>query len=114
MIYVEPGLYVVIEQLETELAPNPKPLEHGFCKGVAYRALGAFSLSETGEAYFILSNDDDEIWFISNRHLRTYQLTPETKAFRIRLGEGDREASLRPAAARNGGSDLPNGRRQVF
>jgi hypothetical protein len=114
MIYVEPGLYVVIEQLETELAPIPKPLKHGFSKGVAYRALGAFSLSETGEAYFILSNDDDEIWFISNRHLRTYQVLPQTNAFRITVSGWNRPAPPQRAAARNGDGDLPNGRRPML
>lgn len=85
MIYLQPGLYVVIEQLQKTLSPPPLPLENGFSQGVAYLALGAFSLSETGEAYLILSNDRDEIWFISNRHLRTYKLIPDGHLFRIKL-----------------------------
>ena len=84
MIYVQPGLYVVIEQLMNQPVP-PLPLENGFSHGNAYLALGIFSLSETGEAYFILSNDRDEIWFISNRHLRTYKLMPDSRLFRIQL-----------------------------
>ena len=83
MIYVEKGLYVTVEQLDKQ--PPPLPLENGFSRGVAYLTLGAFSLSESGEAYFILSNDSDEIWFISNRHLRTYKLLPDSRQFRIPL-----------------------------
>lgn len=98
MIYLQPGLYVTIEQLETELSPPPKPLRHGFSKGVAYLALGAFSLSESSEAFFILSNDRNEIWFISNRHLRTYCVRPEARAFRL---------DLNPSAGSNG--HAPNG-----
>lgn len=110
-MYLEPGLFVTIEQLNTDLAPAPKPLQHGFSKGVAYRALGAFSLSESGEAYFILSNDEDEIWFISNRHLRTYRLMPERHEFRVDLGErmvsrnganGQRAPKRRRSTRRNG------------
>ena len=83
MIHIQEGLYVVIRQLETTLAPQPKPLSHGFSQSVAYLVLGAFSLSESGDAFFVLSNDRDEIWFISNRHLRTYQLLPGATAFRL-------------------------------
>ena len=83
MIYIAPGLYVIVEQLETPLAPVPKPLSHGFSEDTAYLVLGGFSLAESGEAYFILSNDRDEIWFISNRHLRTSQLLPDSRAFRL-------------------------------
>ena len=100
MIYLEPGLYVTIEQLETDLAPVPKPLNHGFSADVAYRALGAFSMSESGEAFFILSNDENEIWFISNRHLRTYRLLPDSSDFRLPLPQ--RGGAL--ARHRNGNS----------
>ena len=85
MIYFQPGLYVRIEQLETELAPAPKPLQHGFNTETAYLVLGAFSLSESGEAYLVLSNDANEMWFISNRHLRTYDLRPDSTSFRFPL-----------------------------
>lgn len=91
MIYFQPGLYVRIEQLETELAPVPKPLQHGFNTETAYLVLGAFSLSESGEAFLVLSNDANEIWFISNRHLRTHDLRPDSKSFRLplRLSDGE-------------------------
>ncbi|HEY2801597.1 MAG TPA: hypothetical protein VGI85_13465 [Chthoniobacterales bacterium] len=85
MIYFQPGLYVTIEQLETELAPVPKPLNHGFNTETAYLVLGGFSLSESGEAFLVLSNGENEIWFISNRHLRTYDLRPASTAFRLPL-----------------------------
>ncbi len=83
MIYIQPGFYVTIEQLDTALAPPPKPLSHGFSRQFAYLVIGAFSLSESGEAYFILSNDQNQIWFISNRHLRSYKLLPDSTAFQI-------------------------------
>lgn len=104
MIFLQRGLYVVIEQLETDIAPVPKPLSHGFSKGVAYLALGAFSLSESGEAFLILSNDDDEIWFISNRHLRTHRLLPESNAFRMALNERPRPLEVVAGTGRNGGT----------
>jgi hypothetical protein len=88
MIYIQPGLYLVVEQLESETAPPPAPLQSGFSTDVAYLALGAFSLSESGEAFFVLSNDRDEIWFISNRHLRTHVLLRDSTAFRIPLSNG--------------------------
>lgn len=90
---------MTIQQLETELAPTPKPLKHGFSQDVAYLALGAFSLSESGEAYFILSNDQGEIWFISNRHLRTYRVIPESREFRIDLRQS---AEMAPRNGANG------------
>lgn len=80
-MYIERGLYVTIEQLPQQALPLP--LENGFSTENAYLVLGAFSLSESGEAYFILSNDRNEIWFISNRHLRTYKLMAEMRQFRI-------------------------------
>lgn len=83
MIYFQPGLYVVIEQIESALAPIPKPLAHGFSRDVAYLVLGAFSLSESGEAFLVLSNDENQIWFISNRHVRTYRLLPDSTDFRF-------------------------------
>ncbi len=83
MIYIQPGLYVRIQELEN--GPTPKPLNSGFTSDKAYLVLGAFSISETSEAYFILSNDRDETWFISNRHLRTHQVLSNSTAFRITL-----------------------------
>ena len=83
MMYVQAGLYVRIEEDQTPAAPLPKPMQHGFSKQFVYLVLGAFSLAESGEAYFILANDRDEIWFISNRHLRVQELRPESREFRL-------------------------------
>lgn len=70
MISFEPGLLVRIEQMAGERAPRPLPLASGFRTGCAYRVLGMHSASETSECYLVLANDNDELWFISNRHLR--------------------------------------------
>jgi|GEM_PF-2399281 len=83
MVSLEPGLYLLVSELEGPHAPLPRPLASGFSEGTAYRALGVFSPSETSEAYFILSNDRDEVWFISNRHLRTHALMPAATALRL-------------------------------
>jgi hypothetical protein len=69
-IYLSDGVWVTVLQLEGPRAPRPLPLESGFEEGVQYKVLGVHSPSETSEAYFILCNDRDEVWFISNRHFR--------------------------------------------
>jgi hypothetical protein len=74
MITVETGLYVRIEEMQGERAPQPRPLASGFSRDVAYRVLGVHAPSETSEAYLILANDRDELWFISNRHVRAQRL----------------------------------------
>ena len=56
-------------------------------QGRADRALGLYNPSETSDAYFVLSNDRNEVWFICNRHLRTYALLPEEKHFRFTIKE---------------------------
>jgi hypothetical protein len=83
MIHIEPGLYLRVEQLPQR--PHPLPLESGFSTGVAYRALGVHSPSETSECYFILANDRDETWFVSNRHFRVVGLFPERHDLRFAL-----------------------------
>ena len=85
MTLLEPGLYLRIEELEN--GPKPLPLKSGFSEGRAYRALGLYNPSETSDAYFVLSNDRNEVWFICNRHLRTYALIPEEKHFRLTIRE---------------------------
>ncbi len=97
MICIESGLYVVIQQAEHERAPQPLPLANGFSHNHAYHVLGVYSASETSEAYFILSNDRDEIWFISNRHLRTYKILPHTSQLYIALSA--RETPIRELRA---------------
>lgn len=80
MIWFEQGLYLRVEELDN--GPRPLPLRSGFSREIAYRALGVFNPSESSDAYYILSNDRDEIWFICNRHLRTVALLPDTTDFR--------------------------------
>lgn len=84
MITLEPGLYLRVQQV-SQRPPHPLPLENGFSVDVAYRALGIHSPSETSECYFILANDRDETWFISNRHLRVVGLFPERSDLRFDL-----------------------------
>lgn len=69
-IYIRPNLYVTIKQLETDHAPRPLPLESGFQENKAYEILGVHAPSESAEAWLILKNDRDEMWFIANRHCR--------------------------------------------
>lgn len=88
MTSLEPGLYVRIEELDN--GPKPFPLSSGFSLGHAYRALGLYNPSETSDAYFVLSNDRDEIWFICNRHVRAYALRPDEMAFRLSITENMR------------------------
>lgn len=83
MIDFERGLYVRIVQRPA--GPLPLPLEHGFSEQVAYRVLGVYNPSESGECWLILSNDRDEMWYISQRHVRTCSLLAESKQFRITL-----------------------------
>lgn len=84
MLTLEPGLYLRVVQLPN--GPKPLPLESGFNTKTAYRALGLFNPSETSDAYFIFSNDRDEIWFICNRHLRAVGfMGDESRAVRMSL-----------------------------
>lgn len=82
-IAYEKGLYVRIEQLEK--GPHPKPLEHGFSRDKEYRVLGIYNPSESGECWLVLSNDRDEMWYISQRHVRTSALREGDTAFRSPL-----------------------------
>lgn len=84
MICYETGIYVRIEEMAGERAPMPKPLASGFLMSQAYRVLGIFNPSETSDAYLVLSNERDELWFICNRHLRTVAII-EKGPFRLSL-----------------------------
>lgn len=87
MVSLEPGLYVRIQQMEHGRAPQPLPLDNGFSTGSAYRVIGLHSASETSEAYLILVNDRDEVWFISNKHARAHAILPESRQFSVPLGQ---------------------------
>ncbi len=98
MLTIHPDLFVVVQQADGPRAPRPLPLESGFSVGCAYRVLGVHAPSETGEAYFILSNDRDEVWFVSNRHFRTHALVPGSPALRLpmTMHAGDGQMGLPP------------------
>lgn len=81
MIDYERGIYVTMEELPN--GPRPFPLRSGFSKGVAYRVLGIYNPSESGECWLILSNDADQMWYISQRHVRTFGLYAERRVFRL-------------------------------
>ena len=87
MIFIQPGLFVRIEQFRGERAPQPLPLVSGFREDTAYKVLGVYNPSESGEAYFILANGEDQIWFISNRHLRAHAVLPEANEFYLPLAQ---------------------------
>jgi hypothetical protein len=72
--YLRPGIYVRIVQLDAKFAPRPLPLENGFDDHREYEVLGLHCPSETSEAYCILRNNEDQMWFISNRHIRISRL----------------------------------------
>lgn len=94
MITLENGLYLRVQELQN--GPKPFPLQSGFNPDTAYRALGMFNPSETSDAYFILSNDRDEVWFICNRHLRTVALVASNTALRVPLASLGTGASVVP------------------
>jgi len=89
MLALENGLYLRVHELPD--GPHPKPLKSGFNSDTAYRALGMFNPSETSDAYFIFSNDRDEVWFICNRHLRVVGLLPNETAVRFPLERASRQ-----------------------
>lgn len=100
LIALENGLYLRVQELPN--GPKPFPLQSGFSQDIAYRALGLFNPSETSDAYFILSNDRDEVWFICNRHLRTVALAASNSALRVplaSLGVGASVVPLHPPSA---------------
>ncbi|CAM3680614.1 hypothetical protein DEFR109230_08330 [Deinococcus frigens] len=70
MLAFHPQMFVRIVELDGPRAPVPRPLQSGFLESRAYRVVGVYNPSETSDAYFILPNDQDELWFICQRHLR--------------------------------------------
>ncbi|HYE57563.1 MAG TPA: hypothetical protein VD948_03615 [Rhodothermales bacterium] len=98
MLCLHPDLFVVVEQLEGERVPLPRPLSVGFTRGTAYRVLGLHTPSETSEAYFILANDCDEVCFVSSRHFRAHNLVPGATALRMPV----RQREPAPASSGDG------------
>ncbi len=70
MLAFHPQMFVRIVELGGPRAPMPLPLQSGFSENRAYRVVGVYNPSETSDAYFILPNDREELWFICQRHLR--------------------------------------------
>ena len=98
LVTIENDLYVEICEMQGERAPQPRPLPNGFSENVAYRVLGLHSASETSEAYLILANDHEELWFISNRHVRVYGLFPGSTQLRFLIDGAARAQPLRVAS----------------
>ncbi len=73
--------------VELAKGPHPFALQQGFSEATAYRVLGVYNPSESGECWLILSNDRNEMWYISQRHVRTWRLFPDERQFRIPLTE---------------------------
>jgi hypothetical protein len=96
---IEKDLYVVIREMQGPRAPQPKPLLNGFSGNVAYRVLGLHCASETSEAYLILSNDHEELWFISNKHVRAYGLFPACTHLNFPADAADLAQPLRVAGS---------------
>lgn len=69
-VYLQTELWVTVNESDRPNAPVPRPLSSGFSSSRSYRVLGMHCPTETSEAYLILCNDRDEIWFISNQHFR--------------------------------------------
>ena len=72
-----------IQQMER--GPHPHPLEHGFTEGTAYRVVAIYNPSESGGCWLVMLNDRDELWYISQRHVRTYALLKDENRFRVRI-----------------------------
>lgn len=81
MIAFTKGLYVRIHQ--NDGGPRPLPLDSGFSLDHAYLVLGGFTMSESAEMFLALSNDRNQLWFISNRQVATHCIFPEATDFRI-------------------------------
>jgi hypothetical protein len=97
VIYIEPGVYVRIQELANKA--HPLPLQSGFSNDRAYRALGLHSASETSECYYILVNDRDETWFISYRHLRVVGVFAERRELSFSLSQPQQSHGLSLAAS---------------
>lgn len=53
---------------------GPSPKEAGLREGIGYRVLAMHDDGRMdSEAYFSVVNEEGEVWFISNRHLRVLQ-----------------------------------------
>lgn len=101
-IYIQPHVFVRIEQFSGDRAPQPLPLESGFSKGRVYEILAIHTPSETAEAYLILRNDRDEIWFISNRHVRVVDRMLDFESPSEALSRSGKDSNRSATKGRNG------------
>lgn len=90
---LEKGVYVRMQELNN--GPMPLPSRSGFNDNTAYRAVGMYNASESADAYYILSNDRDETWFICSRHVRIVGVFSDCSDMRF---------PLRPAVSTGGGA----------
>lgn len=84
MIAFTKGLYVRIHQ--NDGGPRPLPLDSGFSNDCAYLVLGGFTMSESSEMFLCLSNDKEQMWFISNRQVATHCVSPDSTSLRFKIG----------------------------
>lgn len=70
MMWLKAGIMVRIEQLSGDRAPVPLPLSSGFSIDKEYEIMGMWTPSESADAFAVLINDFDQIWYICTRHLR--------------------------------------------
>jgi hypothetical protein len=100
-------LYVEIVPYEGERVPQPHPIVDGhFDPKYAYKVLGMYNASETSECYFVLSNPERQIWFISQRHLRAFGLFDGDRLF---FQKDDALNGSCPPSATNGKSHFVDG-----
>src|SRR3984885_2862544 len=79
---IDSRLYVEIHPYEGPHQPHPHPIREGhFDPAYVYKVLGMNNPSETSECYFVLSNPQRQIWFISQRHLLAYALLDSNEFF---------------------------------
>ncbi|WP_309570400.1 hypothetical protein [Deinococcus sp.] len=102
MLAFHPQMFVRIVELDGPRAPMPRPLQSGFNENRAYRVVGVYNPSETSDAYFILPNDREELWFICQRHLRFAGLH-DTQAHHLDL------LVALDAPHHSGGASVPSG-----
>lgn len=97
-ITINQKLYVTLQPLEHV---KPHPINDGrFDPAYAYKVLGVYNASETSECFFILSNTYNEMWFISQRHLRVHKLI-DSDEFYMPLEADIKEAVLRKLVNNN-------------
>lgn len=79
---IDTRLYVEIHPFEGPFQPHPHPIRHGnFNPDYVYKVLGMYNASETSECYFVLVNQERQLWFIPQRHVLAYRLIESDEFF---------------------------------